>query len=53
MKHVRVALLQVALMTVVPSTVAVLDSHRGLAAVAEYGLGFLHELSLAAENKVR
>ncbi len=45
--------LQVALMSAVPSAMAALDGHRGVAAVAEYGLGFLLNQSLAAENRVR
>ena len=46
-------MLQVALMSAVPSTVAALDSHRGVAVVAEYGLCFLRNQSVAPENRVR
>ena len=52
-KCVRLLVLQVALMSAVPSAVAALDGHRGMAVVAENGLGFLTNQSLAAENKVR
>jgi len=44
---------QVALMSSVPSAMAALDGHRGVAVVAENGLCFLMSQSLAAENKVR
>ena len=40
-------------MSAVPSAVAALDGHRGVALVAENGLGFLMNQSLAAENRVR
>jgi hypothetical protein len=46
-------MLQVALMSAVPSTVAALDSHRGVAMVAQNGLCFLYNLSVAPENRVR
>ena len=44
---------QVALMSAVPSAMAALDGHRGVAVVAEYGLGFLMNQSVAPENSVR
>jgi hypothetical protein len=40
-------------MSAVPSAMAALDSHRGVAVVAQYGLGFLYNQSFAAENRVR
>ncbi len=49
----RVDVVQVALMGVVSSAVAAMDTHRGVAAaVAEHGLAFLRNLSLAEANKV-
>ena len=45
--------LQVALMSAVPSAMAALDGHRGVAVVAECGLGFLYNQSVADENNVR
>jgi hypothetical protein len=45
--------LQVALMSAVPGAVAALDRHRGVAGVAQYGLGLLYNQSFAAENRVR
>ncbi len=42
-----------ALMSAVPSAMAALDGHRGVAVVAEYGLCFLMNQSVAPENKVR
>ncbi len=44
---------QVALMSAVPSAMAALDSHRGVAVVVEIGLCFLMNLSIADENNVR
>ena len=44
---------QVALMSSVPSAMAALDGHRGVAVVAQYGLGFLFNQSAAPENRVR
>ncbi len=44
---------QVGLMSAVPRAMAALDGHRGVAEVAQYGLGFLFCLSAAAENRVR
>ncbi len=43
---------QVALMGVVSSAVAAMDAHRGVAAVAEAGLDFLHGLSASDANRV-
>jgi hypothetical protein len=43
---------QVALMDVVPSAVAALEAHLGIEKVAKSGLGFLHNLCIAPENKV-
>ena len=40
-------------MSAVPSAVAALDGHRGMAVVAENGLGFLYNQSVAPENRVR
>ncbi len=40
-------------MSSVPSAVAALDGHRGVAVVAQYGLGFLMNQSRAPENRVR
>jgi hypothetical protein len=48
-----VLVFQVALMSLVPSAMAALDSHRGVAEVAQYGLGFLWKQSVAPENRVR
>ena len=45
--------LQLALMAAVPSAMAALDGHRGVAAVTENGLAFLYVLSAAPENRVR
>ena len=45
--------LQLALMAAVPSAMAALDGHRGAPAVAENGLAFLWNQSLAPENRVR
>ena len=45
--------LQVALMSAVPSAMAALDGHRGVEVAAEDGLGFLMNQSLAPENRVR
>ncbi len=46
-------LFQVALMSSVPSAMAALDGHRGVAVVAENGLGFLFNQAAAPENRVR
>jgi hypothetical protein len=43
---------QAALMGVVSSAVAALDTNRGIAEVASAGLGFLQNLAMAPENKV-
>jgi hypothetical protein len=40
-------------MSAVPSAIAALDGHRGVAVVAEYGLGFLFNLSIPDANSVR
>ncbi len=48
-----VLVFQVALMSSVPSAMAALDGHRGVAAVAEHWLGFLANQSVAPENRVR
>ncbi len=48
----RLAVVQVALMGVVSSAVAAMDAHRGVAAVAEHGLGFLRYLSMVDANMV-
>ena len=40
-------------MSAVPSAIAALDGHRGVAVVAQYGLGFLMNQSVAPENRVR
>ena len=48
-----VLVFQVALMSALPSAIAALDGHRGVAVVAEYGLGFLFNQSAAPENRVR
>ncbi len=47
-----VDVVQVALMGVVSSAVAAMDAHRGVVAVAEEGLWFLRNLSVAEANKV-
>ena len=39
-------------MRVLGSSVAAMDAHRGVAAVAEQGLGLLWNLAFAADNKV-
>ncbi len=39
-------------MSVLDSAVAALETHRGVAAVAEHGLRFLASLAVAAENRV-
>ena len=39
-------------MRVLGSSVAAMDAHRGVAAVAERGLGFLKSLAVAADNMV-
>jgi hypothetical protein len=44
---------KVLLMRVVDSAVAAMDTHRGVAAVAEHGLCFLSYVSLADPNRVR
>jgi hypothetical protein len=44
---------QVPLMAALPSARAAMDAHRGVAAVAEQGLRFLHNLSCADANRVR
>jgi hypothetical protein len=44
---------QVPLMRVVDSAVAAMDTHRGVAAVAEHGLGFLRNMSNPEPNRVR
>jgi hypothetical protein len=44
--------LQMALMDVVPSTVAALNLHRGNIKIASTGLGFLQNLAMNHENKV-
>jgi hypothetical protein len=41
------------LMRVVDSAVAAMDAHRGVAAVAEIGLGFLRHMSIPEPNRVR
>jgi hypothetical protein len=40
-------------MGAVPSAVAAVDAHRGIAEVARAGLGFLQNLASAPENQVR
>ncbi len=40
-------------MRVVDSAVAAMDAHRGVAAVAEHGLGFLNNLANMEPNRVR
>jgi hypothetical protein len=40
-------------MRVVDSAVAAMDTHRGVAAVAEHGLGFLRNMSNPEPNRVR
>ncbi len=44
---------QVPLMRVVDSALAAMDAHRGVAVVAESGLGFLRNMSTAEPNRVR
>ena len=44
---------QVPLMAALPFAQVALDAHRGVAAVAEHGLGFFWNLSFADVNKVR
>ena len=47
---------QVPLMALLPSAQAAMDAHRGVAAVAEYGLCFLENLAVLARadaNRVR
>jgi hypothetical protein len=44
--------LQVPLMAALPTAQAAMDAHRGMAAVAEQGLGFLLNLAVAKANKV-
>ena len=39
-------------MAALPTAQAAMDAHRGVAAVAEYGLGFLRILALAEANRV-
>ncbi len=46
-------MLQVALMSAVPSAMAALDGHRGVAAVVEHALVFLKNQSFAPENRAR
>ena len=43
---------QVPLMAALPTAQAAMDAHRGVAAVAENGLGFLRSLAAAEVNKV-
>jgi hypothetical protein len=43
---------QVPLMAALPCAQAAMDAHRGVAAVAEHGLGFLRSLSFAEANQV-
>jgi hypothetical protein len=43
---------QVPLMAVLPAAHVALDAHRGVADVAEQGLGFLRNLAIAEANKV-
>ena len=40
-------------MVALPTAQAAMDAHRGVAAVAEQGLGFLWNLAVAQANKVR
>ncbi len=47
-----VCCLQVPLMAVLPCAQAAMDAHRGVAAVAEQGLGFLANLAFADANRV-
>ncbi len=47
-----VDVVQAALMGVVSSAVAAMDAHRGVPAVAEQGLRFLRNLSVAEANRV-
>ncbi len=41
------------MMRVVDSAVAAMDAHRGVAAVAENGLGILRAMSIPEPNRVR
>ena len=51
--HARVrCCVQVTLMAALPAAQAALDAHRGVAAVAEQGLGFLGNLAVAEVNLV-
>ena len=50
---VCVALLQVALMSAVPSVISVLDDSHGAPSAVVTGLQFLYNLTTNAENKVR
>jgi hypothetical protein len=43
---------QVLLMAALRTAQAAMDAHRGVAAVAEQGLGFLRSLDVAEANKV-
>ena len=43
---------QVPLMAAMPTVEAAMDAHRGVSAVAEQGLSFLRNLSVAEANKV-
>ena len=43
---------QVPLLAAMPTAQAAMDTHRGVAAVAEQGLGFLCNLSVAEANEV-
>jgi hypothetical protein len=47
-----IAFAQVPLMTVLPSAMGALAANREALGVAQYGVGFLLNLSLAEENKV-
>ncbi len=49
---VAMGVAQVALMGVLSSVVAAMDANRDVAAVAEHGVGFLRNLSVADANKV-
>ena len=44
---------QVPLMAALPTAQAAMDAHRGVAAVAEQGLGFLKNLAFSVANRVR
>ncbi len=50
---VALCVVQVPLMRVVDGAVAAMDAHRGVAAVAEHGLGFLRNMSITEPNMVR